>query len=50
MKLRQQHDQNFLKGIDKGIRSKNLESFLEIIPVQKEVFPLHKLQDHAYEK
>ena len=29
--------------------SKNLQSFLEISPVQKEVFPSHKLQDHAYE-
>ena len=29
--------------------SKNLQSFLEIRPVQKEVLLLHKLQDHAYE-
>ena len=29
--------------------SKNLQSFLEISPVQKEVLPLHKLRDHAYE-
>ena len=29
--------------------SKNLQSFLEISPVQKEVFPSHKLQYHAYE-
>ena len=29
--------------------SKNLESFLEISPVQKEVLLSHKLQDHAYE-
>ena len=28
---------------------KNLQSFLEIIHLQKEVFPSHKLQDHAYE-
>ena len=28
--------------------SKNLQSFLEISPVQKEVFLSHKLQDHAY--
>ena len=28
---------------------KNLLSFLEISPVQKEVLPSHKLQDHAYE-
>ena len=29
--------------------SKNLQSFLEIISVQKEVFPSNQLQDHAYE-
>ena len=29
--------------------SKNLESFLEISLVQKEVLPSHKLRDHAYE-
>ena len=29
--------------------SKNLQSFLEIRPVQKEVLLSHKLQDHAYE-
>ena len=29
--------------------SKNLQSFLEISPVQKEVLLSHKLQDHAYE-
>ena len=29
--------------------SKNLKSFLEISPLQKEVLPLNKLQDHAYE-
>ena len=29
--------------------SKNLQSFLEIIPMQKEVLPSHELQDHAYE-
>ena len=28
--------------------SKNLH-FLQISPVQKEVLPLHKLRDHAYE-
>ena len=28
---------------------KNLQSFLEIIPVQKEDLPSHKLQDHACE-
>ena len=26
----------------------NLESFLETSPVQKEVLPSHKPQDHAY--
>ena len=30
-------------------KSKNLLSFLEISPVQKEVPPSRKLQDHAYE-
>ena len=29
--------------------SKNLQSFLEISPVQKEVLPSHKLQGNAYE-
>ena len=29
--------------------SKNLQSFLEIIPKQKKVFPSHKLGDYAYE-
>ena len=29
--------------------NKNLQSFLEISPVQKEVFLSHKLRDHAYE-
>ena len=29
--------------------SKNPQSFLEINPVQKEVLPSHKLQDHVYE-
>ena len=29
--------------------SKNPQSFLEISPVQKEVLPSYKLQDHAYE-
>ena len=32
-----------------GTISKNLQSFLEISPMQKEVLPSHKLQDHAYE-
>ena len=30
-------------------RNKNLQSFLEISPMQKEALPSHKLQDHAYE-
>ena len=34
--------------LDENI-SKNLQIFLEVNPVQKEVLPLHKLQDHAYE-
>ena len=51
-----------MKKIDKGKRnktlskvkpvkniSKNLQSFLEISPMQKEVLLSHKLQDHAYE-
>ena len=29
--------------------SKNLQNYLEISPVQKEVYLSHKLQDHAYE-
>ena len=29
--------------------SKNLQSFLQISPMQKEVIPLHKLQNHAHE-
>ena len=29
--------------------SKNLQSLLEISPVQKEVLFSHKLQDHVYE-
>ena len=29
--------------------SKNLESFLETSPLQKEVLSSHKLRDHAYE-
>ena len=28
-------------------KNKNLQSFLEISPVQNEVFPSHKLQDHT---
>ena len=50
------------KAIDRGKRSKtlsevkqveniskNLQSFLEISPVQKEDLPSHKRRDHAYE-
>ena len=50
------------KMIDRGKRSKTLveiklvknisknpQSFLDISPVQKEILPSHKLQDHAYE-
>ena len=53
---------NDKEGIDTGRRSntlsevkqvenisKNLQSFLEISPVQKEALPSHKLRDHAYE-
>ena len=29
--------------------TKNLQSFLELSPVQKEVLSSHKLRDHAYE-
>ena len=29
--------------------NKNLQSFIEISPMQKEVLHSHKLQDHAYE-
>ena len=29
--------------------SKNLQSFLEVSPLEKEVLPSHELQDHAYE-
>ena len=29
--------------------NKNLQSFLDISPVQKEVLPSHKLRDHASE-
>ena len=51
-----------MKVIDRGKRSKtlrevkpvkknskNLKSFLETSPMQKEVLLSHKLQDHAYE-
>ena len=36
-----------VKPVEK--RSKNLQSFLEICPMQKEVLTSHKLRDHAYE-
>ena len=29
--------------------NKNLQSFIQISPVQKEALPSHKLRDHAYE-
>ena len=32
------------KAIDRG---KNPQSFLEISPVQKEILPSHKMQNHA---
>ena len=32
-----------------GNINKNLQSFLEISPMQQKVLPSHKLQDHAYE-
>ena len=50
-----------MKLIDRGKRTKTLSevkpvenirknprSFLEISPVERKVFPSHKLQDHAY--
>ena len=30
--------------------NKKLQSFLELSPMQKEVSPIYKLEDHAYEK
>ena len=36
-----------VRSFEKG--SKNLQSLLVIRPLQKEVLPSHKLQDHAYE-
>ena len=32
-----------------GNISKNLQSFLQISPMQKEALPSHKVRDHAYE-
>ena len=62
MKQNQNPDTNKKKVIDRGKRSKilnevkpvenvsrNLQNFVEISPVQKEVLPSHKLGDHAYE-
>ena len=54
-KLRQQLDWNFPsegKALQKPVRniSKNLQSFLEISPMQKEVLILHKLKAHTYEQ
>ena len=39
------------KGDVKQVKniSENLQSFLEISPVQKQVLLSHKLQDHAYD-
>ena len=50
------------KGINRGKRSKTLskvkpaqnisknpQTFLEISPVQKELLPSHKVQEHSYE-
>ena len=62
MKQNQKLCTKLKKVIDRGKRSmalsevkqfeninKNLKSFLEISPVQKEVLLSHKLRDHAYE-
>ena len=62
MKQNQKPCTKLKKVIDRGKRSKtlsevkpveninkNLQSFLEISPVQKEVLLSHKLRDHAYE-
>ena len=62
MKQNQKSCTKLKKVIDRGKRSKtlsevkpveniskNLQSFLEISPVQKEVLLSHKLRDHAYE-
>ena len=61
MKQNQKLSTKTKKVIDRGKRSKtlsevkpveniskNLQSFLEISPMQKEVLLSHKLQDHAY--
>ena len=39
---------NEVKPVDN--KNKNLQQFLNISPVQKEVPPSHKLQDHAYKQ
>ena len=62
MKLRQKPYIKEMKVISRGKRSKTLskvkpiknisgkpQSFLEISPVQREVFPSQKLQGNAYE-
>ena len=62
MKQNQKPCTKLKKVIDSGKRSKtlsevkpveninkNLQSFLEISPMQKEVLLSHKLRDHAYE-
>ena len=62
MKYNQKPCTKTKKVIDKGKRnktlrevkpgeniSKNLQSLQEVSPVEKEVLPSHKLQDHAYE-
>ena len=62
MKQNQKPCTKLKKVIDRGKRSmtlsevkqveninKNLKSFLEISPMQKEVLLSHKLRDHAYE-
>ena len=62
MKYNQKPCTKLKKVIDRGKRSKtlsevkpveninkNLQSFTEINPVQKEVLLSHKLRDHAYE-
>ena len=62
MKLNQKPCTKLKKVIDRGKRSKtlsevkpveninkNLQSLLDISPVQKEVLLSHKLQDNAYE-
>ena len=33
----------------KASQSKSMQGFVELSPMQKEVLPSHKLQDHAYQ-